>query len=68
MTAIALLEYAERHLPWVWRKRRDPLAQARARLHDYASSVSRLSPEERDDLCTYEGPEVSGEIKQRRSA
>ncbi len=44
--------YDERHLiPWRRRERRDPLADARARLRGYVSPIATLTPEEREKLC-----------------
>jgi hypothetical protein len=67
MTAIALraLAFAERR--FFHRDRRDPLENARARLRGYVSPISSLSPEEQQNLLAYDGPEVSGSIKRRRS-
>jgi hypothetical protein len=61
------LHFAERRL-FHRRERRDPLAEARARLHGYTSPVASLSVEEKGRLFAYDGPEVSGKIRHRRRA
>lgn len=65
MTAIALRAHEGHRRKLL--QRRDHLAEARARLHGYVSPMLSLSREEREQLYAYDGPEVSGEIKQQRS-
>ncbi len=68
MTAAALAHRVwARVRPATERRESRALRDARARLQAYVSPLEQLSAAEREALCSYPGPEVSGSLPKRQS-